>query len=207
MSRKRGREQDEFPQQLQDAFPCATVNPIISVTTSSVITETEWRMPVELDLNHPIFIEASKLHCTQDIPLSNNGIATGVAGAPSQVVIRELKIMKEPRGTAVWPTDADRSTLATFRLQSTFVATGTATQGLTYTEMEKWVYLEDARTGLGELISQPRLYVLTRTSVSAAGLVDPGVVLAKDLYMSLHYRMTTRVSGREYLTELIARHT
>lgn len=204
---KRRREADEFPQQLQDAFTCASVNPLISVTTSSVITQTLWTLPVELDLNHPIFIECSKIHCTQETPFSVNGVATAIAGAPSQVVIREIKVMKEARGTTTWPDDNDRSTLITFRMQSSYMGLAAARQGLTYTEMDKWAYFEDARTGYGELIAQPRLFVLTRTTVAAADGVDPLTVLAKNLFLSMHYRLTTRVQGKEYLTELIAKFT
>lgn len=198
---------DMFPQQIQDAFNCATVNPIISVSTSSVITQTIWDLPVTLDLDHPTFIECSKVHCTQEPPLLVNLIAGGVIGAPSQFVVREIKIMKEARGTATWPTDDDRATLATFRLQSSFIATSATQQGVTYSDMSQWEYFEDARTGLGALIAQPRLFVLTRTTVNAAAPVDPAAVASKDLFLSMHYRMTKNVSGKEWLTELIAQNT
>ncbi len=203
--RSRG-EVDEFPQQLQDGFNCPTVNGAIGVTTSGAITEVEWDMPVELDLNHPIFVECSKIHCTQDLSLSPPAIATGVIGSPAFSVFREVKVMKEPRG-GTWPTDNDRATLATFRMQSNWIATSAITCGLSFMETDKWMMYEDARTGLGELIAQPRLFVMTRTTVMAAGLVDPGSISGKELYLSLHYRLTDKVKGKEYLTELIAKFT
>lgn len=204
---KRKREMDMFPQQIQDAFNCATVQPLVSATTSGVITQTIWDLPVTLDLDHPTFIECSKVHATQQPPLTVNAIAAGVIGAPSQMVIREIKIMKEARGTVTWPGDDDRATLATFRLQSSFIATSGTTQGVTYTDMSQWEYFEDARTGLGALIAQPRLFVLTRTTVAAASPVDPAAVGSKDVFLSMHYRMTKNVPGKEWLTELIAQNT
>ncbi len=204
---KRRREQDEFPQQLQDSFNCLGVNPIVSVTTSGLITQTLWDLPVTLDLNHPTFIECAKIHCTQEPPLLVNTVAGGTIGCASQIIIREIKVMKEARGTTTWPRDDDRSTLTTFRMQSTFLASGTTGHGCTYTDMSQWAYFEDSRTGYGELIAQPRLFVLTRTTVTAGTLVDPGTVAAKDLFLSMHYRMTNRVQGKEYLTELIAKFT
>ncbi len=205
---KRKREQEEFPQQLQDGFLCGTVDATTGATVSGAITQTEWRMPVELDLNHPIFIECSKLACTQEPPVTVNVLtAGGVVGCPSQLIVRELKVMKEARGTTTWPLDSDRATLATFRLQSSFVATSVNAQGVTYSDMEKWQYFEDSRTGYGELIAQPRLFVLTRTTVAAAGLANPALVATKNLFLSMHYRMTSRIQGKEYLTELIAKFT
>ncbi len=206
---KRRREVDEFPQQLQDGFACATVDPGADTVTSSAITQTNWTMPIELDLNHPIFMECSKIHCTQDVPL-NASIdvgASGVPGSPSILLYREVKIMKEPRGTTTWPLDSDRATLTTFRLKTLFTATTTTTTMVSYIEDDKWAYFEDAKTGYGELIAQPRLFVLTRTTAVTASGQDPVAVLAKNIFLSMHYRLTTRIHGKEYLTELIAKFT
>ncbi len=204
--RSRG-EQDEFPQQLQDAFTCATLDGGVGVIGHSVITQTEWDMPVELDLNHPIFIECSKIHCTQAPTLSVPILTVGIAGSPCCIVFREIKIMKEARGTTTWPSDGDRATLATFRMQTAFTALAAALCGPTYMQTDAWELYEDARTGLGELIAQPRLFVLTRTTVLPSGAVNMGPVSAKDIHLSMHYRLTDKVKGKEYLTELIAKFT
>jgi len=206
---KRRREVDEFPQQLQDAFSCALVDGSANGVVSGNITQTEWRMPIELDLNHPIFMECSKIHCTQDIPLGGNIAiaATGIVGAPSFTLYREIKIMKEARGTTTWPLDSDRATLATFRMKSGWSATTATATAMTYVEDDKWAYFEDARTGYGELIAQPRLFVLTRSTIAAAITQDPAQVANKNLFLSMHYRLTTRIHGKEYLTELIAKFT
>ncbi len=207
MSKRRLREADEFPQQLQDSFSCATVTGGAGTRASSAITQTEWRMPVELDLNHPIFMECSKIHCTQDTPLAVITIGTGIAGSPAFLLVRELKIMKEARGTTTWPNDSDRATLATFRMQSSATALSAILMGWNFSEMSQWEHFEDARTGYGELIAQPRLFVLTRTTIVSSGAVNPEAIIAKDLSLSMHYRLTDRVGGKEYLTELIAKFT
>ncbi len=206
---KRRREVDEFPQQLQDSFSCALVDGVANGVTSGNITQTEWRMPIELDLNHPIFMECSKIHCTQDVPLGGSITiaATGIPGSPSFTLYREVKIMKEPRGTITWPLDSDRATLATFRMKSGWAATTATSAAMTYVEDDKWAYFEDARTGYGELIAQPRLFVLTRTTIAAAITQDPAQVANKNIFLSMHYRLTTRIHGKEYLTELIAKFT
>ncbi len=204
---KRGRELDEFPQQLQDDFVCSTVDGGIGSANASLITQTEWRMPVELDLNHPIFLECSKLHCQQGVGGDNPAAATVVAGASAFHLVREVKVMKEARGVTTWPADSDRATLATFRLQAHFEGVTNIAVGLTYMDYDKWQFFEDSRTGYGELIAQPRLFVLTRTVVNSGGLVNPAAIAAKNVTLSMHYRLTNRIQGKEYLTELIAKFT
>ncbi len=204
--KRKMREQDEFPQQLQDGFICSAVTGDGGVDQSAIV-QTEWTMPVELDLNHPIFMECSKLFCTQDVPNVNVVGTNTIAGAPAYVLIREVKIMKEARGTTTWPLDSDRATLHTFRLQTVYYGLTTSTVGINFSEMEQSAQFEDAKTGYGELIAQPRLYVLSRTTVNQAGAATAGAIGSKELFLSMHYRLTDRIHGTEYLTELIAKFT
>lgn len=167
-------------------------------------------MPVSINLDNPTFVELNSIEAEVDSGQrfeEQSAVTTVDTTTTAMNTLADIWVSKERR-TAV-PSLNDNSIIAHFVLTKTlkWICISAGTANVAYlstgdsTLRDKREY-EDERTGQGFLIAQPRLFVLIRDMINMGP--DLFQLAAQSYGLTMKYRLTTRVTAREFMTEVIA---
>jgi len=216
MPGSRGKVLDKFPQTIyDDILPTAPATAADSTVTGT-FTEDEWDVPVTLSLQHSTLLEAGRF--TADLIYDNvSHPFTQLSGADATNPILDVVqlnsirvwIMNERR-TGV-PANGDVAVLAYFDFKIHLIPMATSTLATTFfipkdtTVWQKQIDMQDEKTGQGALVAQPRLYVYSSytNTQDIANLTE----IAWRVRLSMQYRNVPTPSGKEFITELMAKFT
>lgn len=207
---KRGRAKDEYPEWIREQMTLTLLDPSADAVAVSAVQIADWTLPVELDLVHPTFIELNSLTCWIDAAKTLvAGTATAVAGELSLDRSVRIYILNERRTAE--PTLSDNAIIAKFVLNlrmswvaTTAAATNTAFFDVFKSKLRDHREYEDARTGMGLLITQPRLYLLV-VEQDMQGSDNHEHQDQTTVGFKMTFRLTDRVTSREFWTEQIAK--
>lgn len=209
MSRKR-KVMDEYPEQIRQEFQMLALTPGACNDASGTLTIFEWVMPVDINLTNPTFVELNSIRAEVDDSLRFVDSTAIVAASNSLAFysVADIWVSKERRTQA--PNLNDNSIIAHFVLvkhlkwgcdtASSAQNVAVLDHGASNLTAER--NYEDEKTGQGFLIAQPRLFVLIQDR--AASGPGPIIPAAQSFGLTMTYRLTTRVSAREFMTEVIA---
>ncbi len=207
---KRSREKDEYPEWIRTEMELTLLDPAIIATATSNVQLQDWILPVEINLTHPMFIELNSLTTWID---ANDTVAaasvTAVAGALALDRQVHVYVLNERRTAE--PTLSDNAIIARFVLNHrlTWVGTGSPGTNVASLDVNKSTLrdhreYEDQKTGLGLLITQPRIFLLVVEVDTQSGAVDFVHTDQTHVGFKMTFRLTERVSAKEFLTQMIA---
>ena len=216
MPGSRGKVLDKFPQQVHVGVIPAVPTTAVDVCATGTFTETDWDVPVTLSLQHSTLLEAGRFsadlindHSAHPLTqLAGTSDVTNVLNI-AQVNFIRVWVMNERR-TAI-PSLADSAVLARFDFivhmvpMSQFALATTFVVPDAQTEFNKLIDLQDEKTGQGLLVAQPKLFVYSSYTncQDIANLTET----AWQVRLSMHYRNVPTPSGKEFITELMAKFT
>jgi len=207
---KRGREKDEYPEFIRERIVMPVITTVSATCVTGAVVLQDWVLPVELDLNQPTFIELNKFVVWIESPFSTNDASgSGIGGELALQRQVDVFIMNERR-TAV-PSGDDNAIMMHCRLtmhqEWAVTASSSANCGVinhAKSNIREERNYEDAKTGQGLLIAQPRIFLLA-VETMAEGTEDLGVHTATRVNFKMEFRLTDKVSSKEFFTEMIAK--
>lgn len=196
---------DVYPQAVHKEALAAIGLGTADVVTNGTFTETEWTVPVIINLEHATLMEVGRVTCDLLHPLVTKAQAGIAASTTFQTVLLRTWLMEERR-TGV-PTADDPATIALFDFWITELMSGANTnaqqlQPVVQGDWKQVLELEDEKTGQGQLIAQRTIYLYTQSYCFGGE-----ATLAPNLYttrVGLQYRNVGTPSGREFLTKRLA---
>lgn len=216
MPGSRGRVLDKFPQTIYDDITPAVPATAADETITGAFTEDEWDVPVTLSLQHSTLLEAGRF--TADLIYDNASHShTQLAGTSATTGVQTILqfnsirvwIMNERR-TGV-PSSGDVAVLAYFDFKVHMMCMSVSPLASTFfvpsdtTEWHKELEMQDEKTGQGALIAQPRLYVYS--SYTNTNDLANSTEVGWKVRLGMQYRNVPTPSGREFITELMAKFT
>lgn len=210
MGTKRARPTDEYPEFIRTSMTMPVIALTVNKCTGGAVTLQDWVLPVELDLNQPTFIELNKLVIWLDAPLTIDfASVSATANETATQRVIDIFILNERRTAA--PVGDDNAIVmhAVLTLHLDWVGTTTTAQNCGIVNWSKSHLramrdYEDNKTGQGLLIAQPRLFLLAE-EVMTEGATDTGTPAASLVNFKMEFRLTDRVSPKEFFTEMIAK--
>jgi len=207
---KRGRAKDEYPEWIRERMLLPLLPLAGDSCATSAVLLADWVLPVELDLNQPTFIELNKLVANIKPTQCQHDSSNTTATAEEVALQRHVKFFVLNERRTIEPLLDDNAIVATFNLVEThrFLNTSAGTQNASYLDMassqlrESRDY-EDNRTGQGLLIAQPRLFLMAIESNSQTA--DVAHSNQTEIGIKMEFRLTDRVSSKEFFTEMIAK--
>ncbi len=209
---KRGREKDEYPEWIREQATLTLLNPAANASVVSNVQLQDWVLPVELDLTNPTFIELNSLTAWIDAE-DSQGPITGTFDAYEMALDRLVHVYVMNERRTAEPSLADNAVIAHFVLNhrltytrntiSASAANGTCLD-LSHSELRGHREYEDSRTGQGLLITQPRIFLLFLER-NSQGETDFAHTDQTHVGLKMTFRLTDRVSSKEFFTEMIAK--
>ena len=208
---KRGRSshsvKDKYPEYIRTQITPVTPVAALNTTVSGAITAFTWEIPVELNLDHPVYIELEKLVAYVEHTVVTQAASVTVNGGDLQSQdIWDVVLLTEPRTT--FPAEDDNAILAHWDLMETKVWANTSAASTnvgynlsTGTLREERDY-QDMTTGNGLLLTQPRLFLLAQRSTTIGDIIV--VNGARPFNLKMQFRLVTDVTAREFMTEIVA---
>lgn len=207
---KRSREKDEYPEWIRTQMDLALLDVGTVDFKKSNVQLQDWVLPVEINLTHPMFIELNSLTCW--ITANDNPIAqasqTQVVGNLGLDRTVHIYILNERRTAE--PTLSDNAIIARFVLnhRTTFAVTSTGSNNIMVLDNSKSQLrdhreYEDEKTGYGLLITQPRIFLLA-VETDTQGILEVAHADKTQIGFKMTFRLTERVSAKEFLTQMIA---
>ncbi len=204
------RAKDEYPEFIRERI----LMPLLSIPQGDTCVVgvpqlQDWALPVELDLHQPTFIELNKLVGNMKpvrCQVSESSTATLNEVALQRVVT--LYVLNERR--TVEPLLDDNAIVSVMHLSQThrWITTTAPAQNASYldhggSQLREERNYEDNLTGQGLLIAQPRLFLMAIESNSQGG--DINHTEQTEIGIKMEFRLTDRVSSKEFFTEMIAK--
>jgi len=203
------RAKDEYPEFIRDRMILPLLDPATDSCAQGAVILQDWVLPVELDLNQPTFIELNKLVANIK-PTQCLSSGSNTATLNELTLQRHVKFYVLNERRTIEPLLDDNAIVAVFNLVEThrWNATTAAAQNASHLDVagsqlrEERTY-EDNLTGQGLLIAQPRLFLMAIESNSQGGdIVHTGQT---EIGIKMEFRLTDRVSSKEFFTEMIAK--
>lgn len=209
---KRGRAghtpvKDKYPERIRNVITPAVPGTLTANQSSrGTFTALTWTLPVEINLDHPVYIELEKLQVFQSpLTFAVDGVSTATAGSTVLTRWWDIWFMKEQRTVA--PSNDDNAIIDHFMLEQEYTwgdtSAGGASMIMPKAGMPQSVIhdYQDQTTGNGLLLTQPRIYVYGRDTIT----VGTEAVLASshNIGLMMQFRLVTDVTAREFLTEVV----
>lgn len=206
---KRSREKDEYPEWIRTQMDLTLLDVAADNFIVSSVQLQDWVLPVEINLTHPMFIELNSLTVWIDAKETDPPTsATAVAGELAMDRMVHIYILNERRTAE--PTLSDNAIIARFVLnhrmsfsKTTAAATNLAAFDLSKSMLRDHREYEDEKTGYGLLITQPRIFLLV-VETDTQGDLDLVHTDKTQIGFKMTFRLTDRVSAREFMTQMIA---
>lgn len=201
---------DEYPEWIREQMALTLLNIAADTSTTSTAQLQDWVLPVELDLHSPTFIELNSLTIWLDAPDTiRSATATAAAGELCLDRMVHVYIMNERR--TVEPTLSDNAVImrAVLNHRQSWIGASAAAANqaqfdLSKSRLRAHRNFEDERTGMGLLITQPRIFILV-VEVDTQGNVDFDHTGVTNVGFKMTFRLTDDVDGEEFWTEMIAK--
>ncbi len=196
---------DKYPEFIRTQIIPATPGGAANTATVGTLTAFTWEIPVELNLDHPVYIELEKLVVYVETVTGAALSTTADANDMQSQEIFHVVLMKEPR-TAL-PAEDDNAMIGhwDFRDTKLWASTSAAANNIGYSvdpELRSERDYQDFKTGNGLLLTQPRLFILAqRTQTSGDVAITP---IERPVNFKMQFRLVTDVTAREFMTEIVA---
>lgn len=206
---KRSRDKDEYPEWIRTKMNLTVLDVGVTNSTTSTVQLQDWVLPVEINLTHPMFIELNSLTCWIDAADTEaQASTTATAGQLALDRMVHVYVLNERRTAE--PTLSDNAIIARFVLnhRMSFGLTTSGANNIIHFDNSKSKLrdhreYEDEKTGFGLLISQPRIFLLV-VEVDTQAAQELGHTDATQVGLKMTFRLTERVSAKEFLTNMIA---